>query len=310
MDVRASLVSAGTERRTVETGRKSLLAKARARPDQARLVLDKARRDGVGAAAQAVRFRLGQPAPLGYSAAGVVIAAGSRVSDLAPGDRVACAGAGFATHAEIDYVPANLAVPVPEGVSFDDAAFATVGAIALHAVRQADARLGERVAVIGLGLVGPARRPDPPRRRLPGRRDRSRLGARRARPGGRRRRRSRSRERARRRAAGVRRRLRRRGHHRRDVLGRSRRAGRTALPRPRPGRRRRRRRPRRAARRLLRQGALAASSRAPTAPAATTPSTRSAGSTTRSATCAGPSGATWRRSSTSSRPGRCASRAS
>ncbi len=154
VDVRASLVSAGTERRTVETGRKSLLAKARARPDQARLVFDKARRDGLGAAAQAVRFRLGQPAPLGYSAAGVVIAAGSRVSDLAPGDRVACAGAGFATHAEIDYVPANLAVPVPDGVSLDDAAFATVGAIALHAVRQADARLGERVAVIGLGLVG------------------------------------------------------------------------------------------------------------------------------------------------------------
>jgi predicted dehydrogenase/threonine dehydrogenase-like Zn-dependent dehydrogenase len=154
VDVRASLVSAGTERRKLEAGRKGLLGKARARPDQARKVLEKARRDGIGAAAATVRHRLDTPAPLGYSAAGVLLAVGSRVADLAPGDRVACAGEGYATHAELDYVPANLAVPIPDGVSFEDAAFTTVGAIALHAVRQADARLGERVAVVGLGLVG------------------------------------------------------------------------------------------------------------------------------------------------------------
>jgi predicted dehydrogenase/threonine dehydrogenase-like Zn-dependent dehydrogenase len=154
VDVRASVVSPGTERRTLEVGRRRLLGKARARPDQVRRVLDKARREGVGAAADAVRFRLGRASPLGYSAAGVVLAAGSRVPDLAPGDRVACGGAGYANHAEVDYVPANLAVPVPEGVSFGDAAFATVGAIALHAVRGADVRIGERVAVVGLGLVG------------------------------------------------------------------------------------------------------------------------------------------------------------
>ena len=115
VDVRASVVSAGTERRTVETGRKGLLAKARARPDQARLVIDKARRDGIGAAASAVRFRLDQPAALGYSSAGVVLAAGSRVTDLAPGDRVACAGAGYAVHAEVVHVPANLVRPAPGG---------------------------------------------------------------------------------------------------------------------------------------------------------------------------------------------------
>jgi predicted dehydrogenase/threonine dehydrogenase-like Zn-dependent dehydrogenase len=154
VDVRASLVSTGTERATLAAGRRSLLGKARSRPDQVRRVVEKARRDGVGAAREAVRFRLREASPLGYSAAGVVLAAGERVRDLAPGDRVACGGAGWANHAEVDFVPGNLAVPVPESVSFDDAAFATVGAIALHAVRQADAAIGARVAVVGLGLIG------------------------------------------------------------------------------------------------------------------------------------------------------------
>ena len=83
-----------------------------------------------------------------------MLAVGARVRDLAPGDRVACGGGDYAVHAEIDHVPGNLCVRLPDGVSFEHGAFATVGAIALHGVRQADARLGERVAVIGLGLVG------------------------------------------------------------------------------------------------------------------------------------------------------------
>ena len=152
--VRASLLSAGTERKKVQTGRQTLVGKARARPDQVRQVLEKARRDGVKDTVRAVRFRLEQPSALGYSAAGVVIAVGERVRDLAPGDRVACAGEGYATHAEVDYVPANLTVRIPDHVDFGQAAFATLGAIALHGVRQTDAGLGERVAVIGLGLVG------------------------------------------------------------------------------------------------------------------------------------------------------------
>jgi predicted dehydrogenase/threonine dehydrogenase-like Zn-dependent dehydrogenase len=154
VSVRSSLVSTGTERKKVETARKSLVGKARSRPDDVRRVLEKARRDGIGETIHAVRTRLEQPAPLGYASAGVVLVAGARVADMVPGDRVACGGGGYAVHAEIAYVPANLAVPVPEGLNFDAAAFATIGAIALHAVRQADVRIGERVAVIGLGLLG------------------------------------------------------------------------------------------------------------------------------------------------------------
>jgi predicted dehydrogenase len=154
VDVRASLLSPGTERSTVEAARASLIGKARARPDQARQVLEKARSDGVRATLDAVRTRLDQPSPLGYSSAGVVLEVGGRVSDLRPGDRVACAGAGHAVHAELAYVPANLCARLPESVSFEAGSFATVGSIALHGVRQAEARIGERVAVIGLGLVG------------------------------------------------------------------------------------------------------------------------------------------------------------
>ncbi|MGH2979116.1 MAG: zinc-dependent alcohol dehydrogenase, partial [Solirubrobacterales bacterium] len=154
VDVRASLLSAGTERSKVETGRKSLVGKARERPDQVRQVVDKARRDGVRATVDAVRTRLDQPAPLGYSATGVVLSVGARVRDLAPGDRVACGGGGYAVHAEVVHVPGNLCVRLPDGVAFEQGAFATVASVALHGVRQADVRLGERVAVIGLGLVG------------------------------------------------------------------------------------------------------------------------------------------------------------
>ena len=154
VDVRASLLSAGTERTKVITGRQSLLGKARSRPDQVRKVIDKARRDGVSEALDAVRIRLDQPGGLGYSSSGVVIAVGQRARDLNVGDRVACAGADYAWHAEINYVPANLCVRLSDEVTFEEGAFTTVGSIALHGVRQADVRLGERVAVIGLGLVG------------------------------------------------------------------------------------------------------------------------------------------------------------
>jgi predicted dehydrogenase/threonine dehydrogenase-like Zn-dependent dehydrogenase len=138
----------------VEAARASLIGKARARPEQARQVLEKARRDGLRTTLEAVRTRLDQPSPLGYSNAGVVLAVGERVADLRVGDRVACAGGGYAVHAELCYVPGNLCVPLPEGVPFEAAAFGTVGSIALQGVRQAAPQIGERVAVIGLGLVG------------------------------------------------------------------------------------------------------------------------------------------------------------
>lgn len=154
VDTRASLLSAGTERTKVVTGRQNLVSKARARPDDVRRVVDKARRDGLRETLDAVRLRLDQPGALGYSSSGVVIAAGARVRDLNVGDRVACGGANYASHADVNYVPANLCVRLPESVSFEAGAFTTVGSIALHGVRQADARIGERIAVIGLGLVG------------------------------------------------------------------------------------------------------------------------------------------------------------
>jgi threonine dehydrogenase-like Zn-dependent dehydrogenase len=154
IDIRASLLSAGTERAKVATGRQSLIGKARSRPDQVQQVLAKARADGISSTLATVRARLEQPSALGYSAAGVVRAVGSTVRGLVPGDRIACGGGDYAVHAEVVSVPGNLCVRLPDNVGFSEGAFATVGAIALHAVRQADIRLGERVAVVGLGLVG------------------------------------------------------------------------------------------------------------------------------------------------------------
>ncbi|HEX8903703.1 MAG TPA: bi-domain-containing oxidoreductase, partial [Longimicrobiaceae bacterium] len=150
----ASLISAGTEKMLVDFAGKSLVGKARERPDLVRQVLDKVRKDGIGPTVQTVLSKLDQPLPLGYSCAGVVEEAGRGAPEFAPGDRVACAGMGYASHADVVFVPRNLAVAIPPEVSFEDAAYVTVGAIALQGVRVTEARLGEAVAVIGLGLLG------------------------------------------------------------------------------------------------------------------------------------------------------------
>jgi predicted dehydrogenase len=149
----ASVVSPGTERALLELARRSLVGKARARPDLVRRVWAKMRRDGLAAAVRAVRTRLDAPMPLGYAAAGVVLEAPGGTG-LVAGDRVACAGAGWACHAEELVVPRNLVVRVPDDVATEDAAFATLGAIALNALRAAGTGLGERVAVVGCGLLG------------------------------------------------------------------------------------------------------------------------------------------------------------
>ena len=152
---RASLVSAGTERLAVGFAKRNLLAKARARPDLVRQTLAKLKRDGLAATADAIRARLDEPLPLGYSAAGEVVGAGAGLEGrFRPGQRVAVAGAGVANHAELNLVPANLAAAVPSGVAFDVACYATVGAIALHAVRQSRPEFGAWCAVVGVGLVG------------------------------------------------------------------------------------------------------------------------------------------------------------
>jgi polar amino acid transport system substrate-binding protein len=149
-----SLISAGTERSTVSTAQASLLGKARQRPDLVRQVLDSFRKDGFAETLKRVRTKLETLKELGYSSAGTVLASMDTQGRFKPGDRVACGGGGYASHAGIVTVPQNLLVKVPETVGLDAAAFTTLGAIAMQGVRQANPRLGEFVCVIGLGLLG------------------------------------------------------------------------------------------------------------------------------------------------------------
>ncbi|HYH84177.1 MAG TPA: bi-domain-containing oxidoreductase [Pyrinomonadaceae bacterium] len=150
----ASLISAGTERAFIELGRKGLVGKAKERPDLVRKVVEKVKSEGLTGTLRAVREKLDESHALGYSAAGIVVEVGEGVTDFRAGDRVACAGTGYATHAEMLSVPKNLCARLPEGVDFESGAFATLGAIALQGVRLAEPTLGESVVVIGLGLLG------------------------------------------------------------------------------------------------------------------------------------------------------------
>jgi predicted dehydrogenase/threonine dehydrogenase-like Zn-dependent dehydrogenase len=154
--IAASLVSAGTERASSEFASKNLFQKAKARPDLVSEVLNKVRRDGLLSALSAVRSRLDQPGAPGYSSAGTIVGVGEGVTDLRVGDRIACAGAGYAVHAELVCVPRLLVARIPSDstITFDEAAFTTVGAVALHGIRTAEVKLGDAVAVIGLGLLG------------------------------------------------------------------------------------------------------------------------------------------------------------
>jgi predicted dehydrogenase/threonine dehydrogenase-like Zn-dependent dehydrogenase len=149
-----SAISAGTEKASVEAGRKSLLKKAMARPDLVKQVLEYAQSNGVKAARQKVQARLETLTALGYSCSGFVLEVGAGANGFQPGDRVACAGVGYASHSEVNFVPANLAVRIPDGVGLDAASLTTIGAIAMQGVRQANVTFGETVAVIGVGLVG------------------------------------------------------------------------------------------------------------------------------------------------------------
>ncbi|HYY57985.1 MAG TPA: bi-domain-containing oxidoreductase [Pyrinomonadaceae bacterium] len=150
----ASIISAGTERMTVDAGRKSLLGRARENPEKVKQVLQRARSEGVLQTFNAVLTKLGSSTALGYSASGIVVDVGQDVKEFRVGDRVACAGVGFASHAEVLSVPKNLCVQLPDGASFEAGAFGTLGAIALQGVRLGEPTLGEAVVVIGLGLLG------------------------------------------------------------------------------------------------------------------------------------------------------------
>jgi len=149
----ASLISAGTEKYIVNLAQSSLASKAKQRPDLVKQVIEKAKKDGIISTVKRVKGKLDSALPLGYSSAGEVIEIGSEVKDINVGDKVACAG-GTAGHGEVNYVPKNLYAKVPDNVTCDSAAFTTVAAIALQGIRQADPKLGDNVAVIGLGLIG------------------------------------------------------------------------------------------------------------------------------------------------------------
>lgn len=149
-----SVMSPGTEKMAMDFARKSMLGKARSRPDLVKQVVRKLQQEGPLPTYRTVMNRLDAPQPLGYACAGIVEEVGPGVTTVAPGDRVACAGAGYANHAEMVVVPENLTASVPGAVSLDRAAFATLGAIAMQGLRVGDPSLGEVVVVIGLGLIG------------------------------------------------------------------------------------------------------------------------------------------------------------
>jgi len=149
-----SVISAGTEKTKIDMGKKNLYQKAKARPDLVKQVLKKIKKEGLKKTFQTVKSRLNSPSPLGYSCSGEVIAVGGLVEGIQPGDRVACGGANYANHADFVAVPKNLVVKIPKNVSNEEAAFATVGAIAMQGVRLADPKIGEVFLVLGLGLLG------------------------------------------------------------------------------------------------------------------------------------------------------------
>jgi len=150
----ASLVSAGTERMVVAFAKRGLIGKAQSRPDLVRQVLNKAKREGLLTTFDAAMNKLDQPLALGYSSAGTIIKTGPGLRGFRTGDRVACAGGGHAVHAEFAAVPQNLMVKIPDSVDFEQAAFTTIGSIALQGFRLSEVQVGANVAVIGLGLLG------------------------------------------------------------------------------------------------------------------------------------------------------------
>jgi predicted dehydrogenase len=149
-----SVISIGTEKLMIDLAKKSLIGKAKARPDQVKQVLQKVKKEGLKSTYQKVLNTLDEPKPLGYSCSGVVMEVGINGGNFQVGDRVACAGAGYANHAEVNFIPKNLVARIPTGVDLKDAAYTTIGAIALQGVRQAEPNLGDTVFVLGLGLLG------------------------------------------------------------------------------------------------------------------------------------------------------------
>ena len=149
-----SLISVGTEKSLILLGRQSLVGKAKSRPEQFRRAIEKAKCEGFFKVWKEAMIRLDDPKSLGYSSAGIVAEVGYGVEELQKGDRVACIGAEYASHAEMICLPDHLCVMIPDNVGFEEAAFGMLGIIALQGVRCAKVRQGQKVAVLGLGLLG------------------------------------------------------------------------------------------------------------------------------------------------------------
>jgi predicted dehydrogenase/threonine dehydrogenase-like Zn-dependent dehydrogenase len=152
-----SLISAGTETMSLHSGGKGvvgLASMAIKNPELAHKAIEMVKREGISKTVKVIKGQTGKLSPLGYSSSGVVLELGKNITDIAVGDRVACAGAGYASHAEIVSVPRNLVCKIPDNIDFDEAAFTTVGAIAMQGIRRAQVQFGDNVVVIGLGLLG------------------------------------------------------------------------------------------------------------------------------------------------------------
>jgi predicted dehydrogenase len=147
-----SVISQGTESQNLENMSGSLVTKAWRNPELVRTAVGKVKEDGIKSTLGMIKAESGKLLPMGYSSSGLVIAKGENAPGIEVGDLVACAGE--AHHAEIVSIPVNLAVKIPENVPPEQAAFMTLGSIALQGVRRSGAHLGSVVAVVGLGLIG------------------------------------------------------------------------------------------------------------------------------------------------------------
>src|SRR5688572_2784367 len=145
-----SLVSLGTERMLIEFGKAGYLGKARQQPEKVKQAIQKIKTDGLRPTLEAIYRKLNEPLPLGYSIAGEVIGVGVGVKEISIGQRVVSNG----SHAEIVSIPENLVAVIPDGVTYQEAAFTVVGAIGLQGIRLIDPTFGETIVVIGLGLIG------------------------------------------------------------------------------------------------------------------------------------------------------------
>jgi len=152
-----SLISVGTESMSLHGGGKGavgIASKAISNPELVHKAIEMAKKEGISKTIKVIKGQTGNLTPLGYSSSGVVLEVGKNITAIAVGDRVACAGAGIANHAEIISVPRNLICKIPDNVDFDEAAFTTLGAIAMQGIRRAQVQFGDKVVVIGLGLLG------------------------------------------------------------------------------------------------------------------------------------------------------------